>query len=87
MQAFAAKAKATKGNIYTARTKDEFGRAVYYVLQVPSSKEAAFMKAMQGTKMVDYSEYGEMLAYDFGHEPDFATTQRLKAEYGYTVPA
>jgi hypothetical protein len=80
---FAKKLKA-EARIYFARTKDEFGRDAHYFVNVTPTKEAAFLKAMQGSALVDYSNFGDIVASGFGHTPSTATLQKLKDDFNYT---
>ncbi len=71
--------------VHKIRAKDTTGRLAYYFVYVRPSREAEFLKAIEGEGTFDLEEYGDVLASCYGEAPDEATRVFLKERYGFSV--
>lgn len=76
----------TRGHlIHKIKAKDAAGRWAYYFVWVEPENEAAFRSATEGAGIVDFEEYGRVLASSYGETPTDEVRDYLKERYGFTV--
>lgn len=77
---------AKKGHlVHKLKAKDSTGRWAYYFVLVEPTREAAFMKAIEGDGMIDLEDYGKVIASCYGEEPNDEIRTMLKEKYGFEV--
>lgn len=77
---------AKKGHlIHKLKAKDSTGRWAYYFVLVEATREAAFLKVIEGDGSVDLEEYGKVIASCYGEEPSQEVKDFLKDKYGFDV--
>ncbi len=76
---FADREIARRGHlIHKLKAKDSTGRWAYYFMLVEPQREKSFLAAIDGTGMIDLTDFGRVVASNYGEEPTEATRTFLK---------
>jgi hypothetical protein len=71
--------------VHSLTARDSTGRQAFYVVFVPGYKERAFLAALRKNESFDLTDYGTILASNYGEEPNDAIRQLLKERYGFDL--
>jgi hypothetical protein len=72
-------------NVHKLKAKDTSGRWAYYFVLVPPDRETQFIRAIEGSGIIDLQDFGMVLASSYGETPTDEIREYLKARYGWTV--
>lgn len=72
-------------NVHKLKAKDSTGRWAYYFVYVPKIKERLFLEALRSKKTVQLTDYGEVLASNYGESPSADVLDTLESKYGWDL--